>query len=296
MCCSIAALPTVLIVPLLASHNRSVRKRIVGSQMRGLGFSIGSALVLPLALHAASAAEAPLPAKTPSSTAADVPGKYPFASQRLLVPADFLNLTVDDLRLMRNELFARHGHTFKSPKLRAHFTAQPWYRAQAADAGPLLTDIERKNIPLIKAAELAAAQKALIAAEAALPADVREVWLRFRATAKSRNAESLAAVTRFPFIAMIAGSREELSRSEFVQRFDEIVPRKALRYAAIDVPEVSGDIMRFTTPDDDPIDSDYYVGRIFRFERKRGHVRLVGTFVLAGPGDEAMNPRALDPP
>lgn len=294
MRCGIATLPMELLVPSRAPHNRVVRKRISGPQTWGLGVVLGGTLVLPMALHAASAAETPAAARPPSSAADSVPGKFPFASQKLLTRADLSTFTIDDLRLMRNELFARHGHTFKSPNLRAHFSAQPWYKAQTADAGPLLTEIERKNIPIIKAAELAAALKAQADAEAALPADVREVWLRFRATAKSRNAESLAAMTRFPFIAMISGSREELSRSEFVQRFDEILPRKTVQHAAHDVPRVSGDIMLFTTSDEDPIDAESNAGRIFRFERKRGLVRLVGTFACAGPGDLAMDPRALE--
>lgn len=52
--------------------------------------------------------------------------------------------------MMRNEVFARHGHRFKSPSLARHFAGEPWYQPQVDDAGPLLSEIERKNVALIR--------------------------------------------------------------------------------------------------------------------------------------------------
>lgn len=36
-----------------------------------------------------------------------------------------------ELRLLRNEIFARHGHSFQDPQLRAHFAGKSWYREKA---------------------------------------------------------------------------------------------------------------------------------------------------------------------
>lgn len=55
--------------------------------------------------------------------------------------------------MMRNEVFARHDHRFKSPSLARHFEGEPWYRARVDDAGPLLSEIERKNVALIRQVE-----------------------------------------------------------------------------------------------------------------------------------------------
>jgi hypothetical protein len=51
---------------------------------------------------------------------------------------------------MRNEIFARHGHTFKSEDLKKHFASQSWYNATTADASALLTPLEKQNIDFIR--------------------------------------------------------------------------------------------------------------------------------------------------
>ena len=76
-------------------------------------------------------------------------GTYP-ASKRLLKEADVNNLTKQELEKMRNEIFARHGYCFKKKALRADFEYQDWYVPNTADVKNILTDIERKNISLIK--------------------------------------------------------------------------------------------------------------------------------------------------
>jgi len=77
-------------------------------------------------------------------------GVYPQASQRLLKEDDVDNLSKSDLEFMRNEIFARHGYCFKKKMLRQEFEEEEWYTPNTADIKNLLTDIERKNIALIK--------------------------------------------------------------------------------------------------------------------------------------------------
>jgi YARHG domain len=77
-------------------------------------------------------------------------GDYPEASQRLLKTKDVENMMKEDLMFMRNEIFARHGFCFKKKNLRQQFEMQEWYVPNTVDIKGFLTDIEKKNIEMIK--------------------------------------------------------------------------------------------------------------------------------------------------
>jgi hypothetical protein len=77
-------------------------------------------------------------------------GTWPEASQRLLKPADVQNLFREELEFMRNEIFARHGYCFSKKHLRQQFEMEDWYVPNTIDIRGFLTDIEKKNIDLIK--------------------------------------------------------------------------------------------------------------------------------------------------
>jgi YARHG domain len=77
-------------------------------------------------------------------------GDYPQASKRLLNEDDVNNLAKEELETMRNEIFARHGYCFKKKYLRENFEDKDWYIPNTVDVKKDLTDIERKNISLIK--------------------------------------------------------------------------------------------------------------------------------------------------
>lgn len=77
-------------------------------------------------------------------------GSFPEASQRLLKAADVENLMKEDLQFMRNEIFARHGYSFNRKELRQMFELEEWYVPNTVDIRGYLTDIEKKNIELIK--------------------------------------------------------------------------------------------------------------------------------------------------
>ncbi len=77
-------------------------------------------------------------------------GSWPEASQRLLKPADVENLVKSELEFMRNEIFARHGYCFKKKHLRQQFENEDWYIPNTVDIKGFLTDIEKKNIAMIK--------------------------------------------------------------------------------------------------------------------------------------------------
>lgn len=77
-------------------------------------------------------------------------GTFPEASQRLLKAADVENMMKEDLQYMRNEIFARHGFCFSKRELRQQFEMEDWYVPNTVDIRGFLTDIEKKNIALIK--------------------------------------------------------------------------------------------------------------------------------------------------
>lgn len=77
-------------------------------------------------------------------------GNYPEASQRLLRADDVEEFPKSELEFMRNEIFARHGYCFKKKSLRQEFEMQDWYVPNTVDIKGFLTDIEKKNIQLIK--------------------------------------------------------------------------------------------------------------------------------------------------
>ena len=62
-------------------------------------------------------------------------------------------LFIEDLRVLRNEIYARHGRIFKDPKLQKYFSEQEWYKPNPDFKDELLTEKEYKNLAIIKQAE-----------------------------------------------------------------------------------------------------------------------------------------------
>ena len=80
-----------------------------------------------------------------SAVAAD----RPLYVDRLMTEADLEGRSADELRLMRNTIFARAGRTFDDPVLRDYFSRQPWYRP-AAGQPRKLSALDVKNLAGIK--------------------------------------------------------------------------------------------------------------------------------------------------
>jgi hypothetical protein len=77
-------------------------------------------------------------------------GSWPEASQRLLKAEDVENLDKGEHGCMRNEIFARHGNCFSRKEMRQKIENEDWYVPNTVDIKGYLTDIEKKNIALIK--------------------------------------------------------------------------------------------------------------------------------------------------
>jgi len=97
----------------------------------------------------------PAPAPSPTPAPAAPQGDFILAasSDQPLSPADLDGLDKAQLRLARNEIYARHGRIFKSPDLAAHFSKFAWYRPIAAEVS--LTPLEQANVDLLQRTETA---------------------------------------------------------------------------------------------------------------------------------------------
>lgn len=76
-------------------------------------------------------------------------GDYSKTSTEKLMEDDVANMEVEALTIMRNEIYARHGYSFKDKAMRKHFEAKEWYMPMGVDIRDRLTDTEVENIELI---------------------------------------------------------------------------------------------------------------------------------------------------
>lgn len=85
-------------------------------------------------------------------------GEYilPYSDTRLLVAEDVEKLSAEQLRIARNEIYARRGRKFTSEDLREYFSSKSWYHPTVeADrfSDNMLSPVEKKNIDFLKAQE-----------------------------------------------------------------------------------------------------------------------------------------------
>ena len=70
-----------------------------------------------------------------------------------LVEMTLQPLSLKDLRLLRNTVYARHGRIFVDKELAAYFFAQKWYRANLNYSDDMLTVEDHRNIAALLTAE-----------------------------------------------------------------------------------------------------------------------------------------------
>ena len=76
---------------------------------------------------------------------------YHITGSRKLTYDDIRGLSSRELRIMRNEIYARHGYIFQDAMLRDHFMQKPWYTPQTKNVA--LSSIEQYNVLFIKSYE-----------------------------------------------------------------------------------------------------------------------------------------------
>jgi hypothetical protein len=85
--------------------------------------------------------------------AAISPGDMEHFENRLVTEDMLKGLSLHELRLLRNEVYARHGRQFRTEWLSQYFWSQPWYQAREDSAEPELSDVDKKNVETIVAYE-----------------------------------------------------------------------------------------------------------------------------------------------
>ncbi len=93
------------------------------------------------------------PAVEEAASAPATPYSGRFASDPKLTDLDVAAIPASELKLLRNEIFARHGRPFTTPEMQAHFAAQPWYKADPAYQDGVLTANDKANADLIASFE-----------------------------------------------------------------------------------------------------------------------------------------------
>jgi hypothetical protein len=90
--------------------------------------------------------------KHESSNLASSDHLLPASDKRSMSEGDVANLTKGQLRLARNEIYARHGYVFKSQDLQTYFSSKSWYHPDSSFDGSL-NEVEKENVDFIKARE-----------------------------------------------------------------------------------------------------------------------------------------------
>lgn len=82
------------------------------------------------------------------------PGDMEFFQNTVLTEQMLNGVGLQDLRLMRNEFYARHGQTFRAAWLQQYFDTQPWYTGVEDGKHPSeLSPIEKQNVETIVSVE-----------------------------------------------------------------------------------------------------------------------------------------------
>lgn len=93
--------------------------------------------------------------KSQSSVEKNLPGSVlADSSHRKLKVDEVMAMSPEKLRSAQNEIYARHGHPFKNPDLKAHFEKMPWYKARPEFSEKDFSWIEQRNIQILNLVEL----------------------------------------------------------------------------------------------------------------------------------------------
>jgi serine/threonine protein kinase len=104
--------------------------------------------------------------------------RFTFLSERPVTEADFKGKSMEELDIMRNEVFARYGRRFRDAEFQAFFDAQPWYKPRYAPEdfpSNILTPIERQNVKEIANFQQRSLQGQVAVAPTSCPAPKRVI-------------------------------------------------------------------------------------------------------------------------
>jgi len=80
-------------------------------------------------------------------------GKYFKTKTELLSIENLKKMNNEDLKIMRNEVYAKYHYLFKSQKFSDYFSKQEWYSGYHQNVDDFLTEIEKENVKNIRQIE-----------------------------------------------------------------------------------------------------------------------------------------------
>jgi len=80
-------------------------------------------------------------------------GKYFNTKEEILSEKYLEKISLPELKIMRNEIFARYHYTFNTKRMLDYFAKQDWYSGYYNNVDSFLTEIEIENIRKIQAIE-----------------------------------------------------------------------------------------------------------------------------------------------
>jgi len=85
--------------------------------------------------------------------AVEPPDIFPYSSEQTLSRSVVQTLTLPELSIARNEIFARHGFPFSSKALKDYFGRKSWYVRDESATDPDFNTVEKHNLWLIEKIE-----------------------------------------------------------------------------------------------------------------------------------------------
>lgn len=60
------------------------------------------------------------------------------------------DLSLDEIKSLTNEIYARNGYEFDNPRFQQHFESKPWYSSKKDNKKVNLNDVEKKNVTFLQ--------------------------------------------------------------------------------------------------------------------------------------------------
>lgn len=124
---------------------------VASSPIDGAFYFAGPSAGQPAGPVAVAVTPSPGPAAASASASPSADFVFADSDLRLLSVVDLKGRTKDELRIARNEIFARRGRHFSSPELTAYFSKFRWYVPSTWN--PALNPIEAANVDFLDRAE-----------------------------------------------------------------------------------------------------------------------------------------------
>lgn len=127
---------------------------VVGYKMKLAEPATATSDQIPIADTYNTSKSRPAASSAPMSTVKPNSDLYLFPSDTVYITeSDLYGKTKDEVALIRNEIYARHGYIFKNESYKAYFSAKAWYIPNENFNENMLTPIEKMNKDFIVAYE-----------------------------------------------------------------------------------------------------------------------------------------------